>query len=110
MTSRKPCTSSKRGCGRPSEIKGQFDKPAFFWYHNPLRKHDPCCVRSTNVFAIVRTGGKQYKVEPGQTVEVERLPYEIGQQVDLGDVLMISAEEGVRVGAPIVEGAHVRAT
>ena len=62
------------------------------------------------MFAIVRTGGKQYKVEPGQTVEVERLPYEIGQQVELGDVLMISAEEGVRVGAPIVEGAHVRAT
>jgi len=61
------------------------------------------------VFAIVRTGGKQYRVEAGQTVEVERLPYEIGQQFDLGDVLMISAEDAVRVGAPVVEGARVRA-
>jgi large subunit ribosomal protein L21 len=62
------------------------------------------------VFAIVRTGGKQYRVEAGQTVEVERLPYEVGQQIDLGDVLMVSAEAGVRLGAPVVEGARVRAT
>ena len=62
------------------------------------------------MFAIVRTGGKQYRVEPGQTVEVERLPYEVGQQIDLGDVLMISAEGDVRLGAPVVEGARVRAT
>lgn len=62
------------------------------------------------MFAIVRTGGKQYRVEAGQTVEVERLPYEVGQQVELGDVLMVSSEGDVRLGAPIVEGAHVRAT
>jgi large subunit ribosomal protein L21 len=90
--------------------RSQFDKPAFFCYHNPLRKRDQYCVRSTNVFAILRTGGKQYKVEPGQTIEVERLPYEIGQHVELGDVLMVSADEGVRVGAPVIEGARVRAT
>ena len=62
------------------------------------------------MFAIVRTGGKQYRVETGQTIEVERLPYEVGQQIDLGDVLMVSAEDGLRCGAPIVEGARVRAT
>jgi large subunit ribosomal protein L21 len=62
------------------------------------------------VFAILRTGGKQYRVEPGQTVEVERLPYEVGQQVELSEVLMVSADEGVRIGAPLVEGARVRAT
>jgi large subunit ribosomal protein L21 len=62
------------------------------------------------VFAIVRTGGKQYRIEAGQTIEVERLPYEVGQQVELEDVLLISGEDGVLVGSPTVEGARVRAT
>lgn len=62
------------------------------------------------MFAIVRTGGKQYRVEPGQTVEVERLPYEVGQQIELPDVLLVSGEGEVQVGSPVVEGARVRAT
>lgn len=62
------------------------------------------------MFAIVRTGGKQYRVEPGQTVEVERLPFEVGQEIDLGEVLMVSAEDSVRLGSPVVAGARVRAT
>jgi len=63
-----------------------------------------------DVFAIIKTGGKQYKVGPGQTITVERLPYEVGQEIELKDVLLVSTDEGVRVGAPIVEGARVRAT
>ena len=62
------------------------------------------------MFAIVRTGGKQYRVEPGQTVDVERLPFEVGQQIDLGEVLMVSAEDSVRLGSPVVSGVRVRAT
>lgn len=62
------------------------------------------------MFAIVRTGGKQYRVEPGQTVEAERLPFEVGQEIDLGEVLMVSAEDSVRLGSPVVAGARVRAT
>ncbi len=62
------------------------------------------------MFAIVRTGGKQYRVEPGQTVEVERLPFEVGQEIDLGEVLMVSSEDNVRLGSPVVAGARVRAT
>ena len=62
------------------------------------------------MFAIIKTGGKQYKVGPGQTITVERLPYEVGQEIELEDVLLVSTDEGVRVGAPIVEGARVRAT
>lgn len=62
------------------------------------------------MFAIIKTGGKQYKVGPGQTITVERLPYEVGQEIELEDVLLVSTAEGVRVGAPIVEGARVRAT
>ena len=62
------------------------------------------------MFAIIRTGGKQYRVEPGQAITVERLPYEVGQEVELNEVLLVSGEDGVRVGTPLVEGAKVRAT
>jgi len=62
------------------------------------------------VFAIVRTGGKQYRVEPGQTILVEHLPYEAGQEIELSDVLLVSGEEGTQVGSPLVTGARVRAT
>jgi large subunit ribosomal protein L21 len=46
---------------------------------------------------------------PGQTITVEQLPQEVGQQVELNEVLLISAEDGVRLGSPLVEGARVRA-
>jgi large subunit ribosomal protein L21 len=62
------------------------------------------------VFAIIRTGGKQYRVEPGQLISVERLPYEVGHEVEIDDVLLVSDDESVRVGSPVVEGARVRAT
>jgi large subunit ribosomal protein L21 len=62
------------------------------------------------VFAIIKTGGKQYRVEPGQAISVERLPYEVGQEIDLDQVLLVSGDEGVKVGAPLVEGARVKAT
>jgi large subunit ribosomal protein L21 len=62
------------------------------------------------VYAVVETGGKQYRVQVGQTVDVERLPAEVGQQVDLERVLMLGGEVGVVVGQPIVPGVSVRAT
>ncbi len=61
------------------------------------------------MFAIVRTGGKQYRVMPGQTIVVERLPQEVGQQIVLAEVLLVSTADGVRLGSPLVEGARVRA-
>ncbi len=59
------------------------------------------------MYAVIETGGKQYKVEVGQTVDVEHIPAEVGEKVDLGRVLMISSEDGVRVGSPVVPGARV---
>jgi large subunit ribosomal protein L21 len=58
-------------------------------------------------FAIVRTGGKQHRVEPGQTIEVEKLPAEEGETVELTEVLLVSDEGGVRQGHPLVDGARV---
>lgn len=59
------------------------------------------------MFAVVETGGKQYKVSPGQTVEVEKLPAEPGDTVELGRVLLISTDDQTFVGAPLVEDAKV---
>jgi len=61
------------------------------------------------MYAIVRTGGKQYRVEEGRSVRVERLPGEEGAQVELGDVLMIANDGDVTVGTPTIEGARVLA-
>jgi large subunit ribosomal protein L21 len=62
------------------------------------------------VYAIIRTGGHQYRVAPGDTIEVERLEAEPGSQVELGEVLMVSNDDGVQVGTPLVDGARVIAT
>jgi large subunit ribosomal protein L21 len=65
------------------------------------------------MYAVVRAGGKQLRVEPGDEVLVEKLPGQPGERVELPDVLMIGGTEApaqVRVGSPRVEGARVVAT
>lgn len=62
------------------------------------------------MYAIVENGGKQYKAVPGSTIEVDRMQIEEGTKVDLSKVLLISGEDEVKVGAPTIEGASVKAT
>ncbi len=62
------------------------------------------------MYAVVRTGGKQVRVEPGKSVRVEKLPGEVGSQVELADVLLVGGEGTTRVGTPVVEGAKVVGT
>lgn len=59
------------------------------------------------MFAVVKTGGKQYRVSVGDKIEVERLPYAVGDQVTLNDVLMIEKDDQVLIGQPTVAGAAV---
>jgi len=61
------------------------------------------------MYAVVRTGGKQYKVAPEQTVRVEKLPGEVGEQVTLDEVLMTGGD-AVKVGRPLLDGARVVGT
>ncbi len=61
------------------------------------------------MYAIVRTGGKQYRVEEGRAITVERLPAEEGSTVELGEVLLIADNGEVTVGTPLIEGARVLA-
>jgi large subunit ribosomal protein L21 len=60
-------------------------------------------------YAVIRTGGKQYRVEPGAVVRVERLDGDVGSTVEFGEVLLAGSDDAVRVGTPLVEGAVVRA-
>src|SRR6185312_11129966 len=61
------------------------------------------------MYAIVETGGKQYRVQPGDTIAVERLTGEPGDTLDLGRVLLVGGDGETRVGAPQVADAVVRA-
>ena len=61
------------------------------------------------MYAIVQTGGHQYKVAPGDMIEVEKLDAEPGAEVELGEVLMVSGDDGVKIGTPFVSGARVLA-
>jgi large subunit ribosomal protein L21 len=60
--------------------------------------------------AVIKTGGKQYRVAPGDTVKVETLAAEVGQQITLSEVLAVSNGADVTVGSPYVAGAAVVAT
>jgi large subunit ribosomal protein L21 len=62
------------------------------------------------VYAIVGTGGKQYKVATGEMVDVELLPQQVGEQVELSQVYMVVDGDDVQVGSPLVEGASIVAT
>jgi large subunit ribosomal protein L21 len=62
------------------------------------------------MYAVVRTGGKQVRVSPGQAVRVERLPGAVGDRIELDEVLMVGGEGDARVGQPVVAGAKVVGT
>lgn len=62
------------------------------------------------MFAVIRTGGKQYRVTPNEVLKVEKLEGEAGSTVTFTDVLALGGEAGITVGAPVVAGASVTAT
>ncbi len=61
------------------------------------------------MYAIIETGGKQYKVEVGDTVFVEKLPVEAESEITIDKVIAVGSDDGIKVGAPYVEGAAVTA-
>jgi large subunit ribosomal protein L21 len=62
------------------------------------------------MYAVIKTGGKQYKVAPGEKLKVEQIPADVGASVVLDQVLMVGEGESVRLGQPVVAGATVTAT
>ncbi|OKY74472.1 MAG: 50S ribosomal protein L21 [Desulfobulbaceae bacterium DB1] len=61
------------------------------------------------MYAIIRTGGKQYQVAAGEKLRVEKLAGEVGDTVELNDVLLVAAGDDVKIGRPVVDGAKVTA-
>lgn len=62
------------------------------------------------MYAVIRTGGKQYKVAAGGKLKVESLPVEVGSEIEIKDVLLIADGDNCTVGNPLVAGASVKAT
>ena len=59
------------------------------------------------MYAVVATGGKQYKVQEGQTLKIEKLPGQVGEPVTFDQVLMVADGEEVNIGTPVVDNASV---
>ena len=62
------------------------------------------------MYAVIKTGGKQYKVAPGEKLKVEQMPADVGAQVVLDQVLLVGEGDNVRLGQPVLAGASVQAT
>ncbi len=62
------------------------------------------------MYAIVECGGRQYRAEEGHSFSVEKLPLEVGEQVELENVLLVANGDEVTIGQPTVQGASVKAT
>ena len=62
------------------------------------------------MYAVVHTGGKQYKVQKGETLRIEKIPGEVGSAVTFDKVLMVADGEEIRVGQPVLENVKVQAS
>ncbi|MEP7155059.1 MAG: 50S ribosomal protein L21 [Betaproteobacteria bacterium] len=62
------------------------------------------------MYAVIKTGGKQYRVQAGEKIKVEQIPADVGSQIVLDQVLMVGTGDAVTIGQPLVAGALVNAT
>ncbi|MCE1185059.1 50S ribosomal protein L21 [Zoogloea sp.] len=62
------------------------------------------------MYAVVKTGGKQYRVTAGEKIKVEQIPADVGSEITLDQVFMVGEGESVKIGTPVVAGAVVKAT
>jgi large subunit ribosomal protein L21 len=62
------------------------------------------------MYAVIKTGGKQYKVSAGEKLKVESIPADVGAQITLDQVLLVADGDSVTMGTPLVSGASVKAT
>jgi large subunit ribosomal protein L21 len=62
------------------------------------------------MYAVIHTGGKQYRVKPGELLKIETLVAEAGQEIAFDKVLLVQTDSGIKVGKPYLEGGKVTAT
>nr|WP_298250704.1 50S ribosomal protein L21 [uncultured Halomonas sp.] len=61
------------------------------------------------MYAVIKSGGKQYRVQEGQTLKLEKIEVPTGESIDFDEVLLVGSDDEVKVGAPLVDGAKVSA-
>ena len=61
------------------------------------------------MYAVIKTGGKQYRVSAGEKLKIERIATEVGQEIELDQVLLVADGDALKIGAPLVAGARVKA-
>ena len=62
------------------------------------------------MYAVIKTGGKQYRVAAGEKIKVEQIPADVGSEITIDQVFMVGEGEAVKIGTPVVAGATVKAT
>ena len=62
------------------------------------------------MYAVIKTGGKQYRVAAGEKIKVEQIPADVGSEITIDQVFMVGEGESVKIGTPVVAGASVKAT
>jgi len=62
------------------------------------------------MYAVIKTGGKQYRVVAGEKLKIEQIPADVGAEITIDQILMVGEGESVKIGAPLVTGASVKAT
>ena len=62
------------------------------------------------MYAVIKTGGKQYRVVAGEKLKIEQIPAEVGAEITIDQILMVGEGESVQIGAPLLTGASVKAT
>jgi large subunit ribosomal protein L21 len=62
------------------------------------------------MYAVIKTGGKQYRVVAGEKLKIEQIPADVGAEITLEEVLMLGEGESVRIGTPLITGASIKAT
>lgn len=65
--------------------------------------------RGRSMYAVIRTGGKQYRVSTGEKLKIEKLPSDVGKELVLDEVLLVGEGQAIKVGTPVVKGASVKA-
>ena len=62
------------------------------------------------MYAVIKTGGKQYRVVAGEKLKIEQIPADVGAEINLDHILMVGEGESVKIGTPLLSGASVKAT
>jgi large subunit ribosomal protein L21 len=96
--------------GRPEWAQGPFNQ-AFLTTGGRSRKirRFPNAQAGLSMYAVVKSGGKQYRVSAGEKLKIEQIPADIGAEIDLDQVMLVADGEDVRMGTPLVPGASVKA-